>query len=295
MSSQLDMLTKVNLDDLVSSFGWENSRLPAAILRRLFHGPAHKFAKQMVEYDELVGRVGLQEASCAVLDRHYIHDLCIRGLENIPASGPTLILSNHPGLTDTISLFAAIPRSNLRVIALDRPFLASLPNISRHLVYISDDSGERIRAVRQVAAHLRAGGAALTFPAGKIEPDPDVHPGARDSLKEWTRSSTVFMRFAQDLQIVPVLVSGVIWERTAHHWLTRFKHTRDDRERLSAALQLLAMVARDARPTTVQVEFAKPITCDEVGSIDPDCIHEKLMERMSYLIENRKKESGARI
>ena len=34
--------------------------------------------------------------------------------------------------------------------------------------------------VRDVARHLRAGGAVLTFPAGHNEPDPDVHPGADD-------------------------------------------------------------------------------------------------------------------
>lgn len=286
MPSQLDTLTQINLDDLVSSFGWENLRLPAAILRRVFHRPARKFAGQIVEYDDLVGQVGLHEASCRTLQRRYIRDLCVHGCENIPASGPVLFLANHPGMADTISLFAAVPRADLRVIAQHRSFLASLPNITQHLFYISDDPGERMRAVRQVSRHLRAGGAALTFPAGNIEPDPDVHPGALESLNDWTDSSAIFLRFAPDLQIVPVLVSGVIWERTAHHWLTRFKRTRVEQEKLAAAMQLLAMVVRDKRPTTVHVRFAKPITREETGSVDPVCIHKKLMERMRCLIEN---------
>lgn len=286
MPSQLDTLTQINLDDLVSSFGWENLRLPAAIFRRVFHRPARKFAGQIVEYDDLVGQVGLHEASCRTLQRRYIRDLSVHGCENIPASGPVLFLANHPGMADTISLFAAVPRADLRVIAQHRSFLASLPNITQHLFYISDDPGERMRAVRQVSRHLRAGGAALTFPAGNIEPDPDVHPGALESLNDWTDSSAIFLRFAPDLQIVPVLVSGVIWERTAHHWLTRFKRTRVEQEKLAAAMQLLAMVVRDKRPTTVHVRFAKPITREETASVDPVCIHKKLMERMRCLIEN---------
>lgn len=283
--AQLDTLTQINLDDLVASFGWQNQPVLAAMLRKMFMGPAHKFARQMVEYDELVGQVGLHEASCRFLKRRYIHDLRVHGSENIPSSGPVLFLSNHPGMTDTVCLFTAIQRPDLRIIAIHRPFLASLVHVTKQLSYISEDSSDRMRAVRQVSSHLRAGGAALTFPAGQIEPDPDVHEGALDSLCGWTASSGVFLRFAPETKIVPVLVSGVIWERTAHHWLTRFKTTREDQERLAAALQLLAMIARDARPTTVHVRFAKPITLDEVGSTDSTCIHQKLMERMRGLIE----------
>jgi hypothetical protein len=293
MTSQLDSLTEINLDDLVASFGWQENPLPAALVRRLFVHPARKFAGQMVEYDTLVGRIGLHEASSQVLHGHYIRELCVHGQQNIPADGPLLFLSNHPGMTDTVSLFAAIPHSNLRIIATHRPFLLSLPNISQHLSYISDDPGDRMHAVRQVSTHLRSGGAALTFPAGEIEPDPDVHTGAEDSLKHWTASSGVFMRFAPDLQIVPTLVSGVIWERTARHWLTRLKHTREEREKLAAALQLLTMIVRDARPTTAKVWFGRPITRQEVDPRDTSHVHKILMERMRCLLEQESRSKGA--
>ncbi len=267
----------------------------AAMLCRFFTKPARAFAKQVVEYDNLVGQAGLHEASCQFLQRHYIKDLRVYGREHIPSSGPVLFLSNHPGMTDTISLFTAIGRADLRIIATHRPFLESLVNITKHLSYVSDDPSERVRAVRQIASHLRSGGAALTFPAGKIEPDPLVHPGALDSLRDWTDSTAVFLRFAPDTKIVPVLVSGVIWERTARHWLTRLKQTREDRERLATALQLLAMISRGARPTTVHVRFAKPITLEEVGSLEADCVHEKLMERMQCLIENQNNGEGVSV
>src|SRR5215203_1280600 len=172
MSSPLDTLTQINLDDLVASFGWQDQPLLAAMLRKLFIGPAGKFARQVAAYDDLVGQLGLSDASCRFLQRHYIHDLRVHGRGHLPNDGPVLFLSNHPGMADTVSLFAAINRPDLRIIAIHRPFLASLPNITKQLSYISEDSSERIRAVRQISTHLRAGGAALTFPAGKIEPDP---------------------------------------------------------------------------------------------------------------------------
>lgn len=295
MTSQLDTLTQINLDDLVTSFGWQKQPLLAAALRALFFKPARKFAQQMVEFDTLVGQVGLSEASCRFLQRHYIRDLRLHGREHLPTSGPVLVLSNHPGMTDNVSLFAAVDRPDLRIIAIQRPFLESLYNISPKLSYVSDNPADRMRAVRQVSAHLRAGGVALTCPAGKIEPDPDVYPGALESLDNWIDSSGVFLRFAPQTQIVPVLVSGVIWQRTARYWLTRIKRTREDRERLAAALQLLVMVTRDAQPTTVHVHFAKPITADEVDPLDSDCIHEKIIERMQYLLKTRNNGDGESI
>lgn len=292
MPSQLDTLTQINLDDLVSSFGWQGNPFLAALVRRGFVRPARKFARQMVEFDNLVGQTSLAEASRTIVQRLYVQDVCVHGREHIPPTGPALFLSNHPGMADTISLFAAINRTDLKIIALHRPFLVSLTNVTRDLFYISDDASERMRAVRGASAHLRNGGSALTFPAGSIEPDPLVYPGAFDSLTKWTDSAGVFLRLARDLRIVPVLVSGVIWERTARHWLTRLKRTRLEREKLAAALQLLAIILRDARPTTVHVQFAAPITLDEVGSTDSDAIHAKVIERMRGLIQDTPKDEG---
>lgn len=292
MPSQLDTLTQINLDDLVSSFGWQGNPFLAALVRRGFVRPARKFARQMVEFDNLVGQTSLAEASRTNMQKLYVQDVHVHGRDHVPPTGPALFLSNHPGMADTISLFAAINRADLKIIALHRPFLVSLTNVTRDLFYISDDASERMRAVRGASAHLRNGGSALTFPAGSIEPDPLVYPGAFDSLTKWTDSAGVFLRLARDLRIVPVLVSGVIWERTARHWLARLKRTRLEREKLAAALQLLAIILRDARPTTVHVQFAKPITLDEVGSTDSDTIHAKVIERMRGLIHDKPKDEG---
>jgi len=295
MPSQLDTLTQINLNDLVSSFGWEKYPLLASLLRVIFAKSARKFAEQMVEFDNTVGHSGISEGSRLTLQKHYVHDVKVHNSEHIHQNKPALFLSNHPGMADTVSLFAAINRPDLNIIALHRPFLVSLVNVTNHLAYISDDATERIRAVRQVSAHLRNGGAALTFPAGEIEPDPTIYPGALDSLNNWTDSAGVFIRFAPDTQIVPVLVSGVIWEKTARHWLTRIKRTRLEREKLAAALQLLAMVTQDVRPTTVYVRFAKPITLDEIGSTDSQAIHQVVLARMRELIQSPLKDDGVSV
>ncbi|HKJ37487.1 MAG TPA: 1-acyl-sn-glycerol-3-phosphate acyltransferase [Anaerolineales bacterium] len=290
--SQLDTLTQINLNDLVSSFGWEKQPLPAAILRRIFIRPARTFAQQMVEFDSATGQAGLAEASMQTLRAHYVKDLRVHGNKNIPANGPTLFLSNHPGMVDTLALFSAINRPDLRIIAVHRPFLMSLVNVSKQLSYISDDSAERIRTTRQISSHLRNEGSALTFPAGEIEPDPTVYGDAEDSLDNWTDSAAVFIRFARDTKIVPVLVSGVVWDKAVRHFLTRIKRTRFERDKLAAAIQVFPMMMSNFRPTTVHVQFAKPITLDEVGSTDTRAIHEVIIKRMRRLIQNKPTDNG---
>jgi len=283
MMENLRALTEINLDDLVSSFGWENYPLPARLLHWVFRAPAEKFARQMLAFDACVGQSGLPEGASDTL-KEFAHSLEVCGAGNLPKDGPVLFLSNHPGMVDTLALFAAINRPDLRIIALNRPFLLSLPNVADHLLFISDEPAARMGAVKKGASHVRVGGALLTFPAGQIEPDPQVYPGAIESLRGWTDSAGAFMRFAPHAKIVPVLVSGVLWDKAVKFPLTKIKKTRFDREKLGASFQLLAHILFDARPLKVKVQFAKPITCEEVGSLDAAAIHAKVIERMSGLI-----------
>jgi hypothetical protein len=285
MQDPLTALTDINLDDLVSSIWWQSYPKLAKILRVMFHGAARKFARQMIEYDRLVAGIGLAGASRQVV-RRYVRDIRLYGGENIPAAGPILALSNHPGMTDTLCLFTALNRPDLRSIALDRPFLQSLPNISNHLFYIGEESSERMAAVRKTATHLRRNGAVLTFPAGKIEPDPDVYPGAAESLDEWTDSAGVFMRLTPETMIIPVLVRNVLWDKVVKNPITKLKKDRTEREKLGAAFQLMAHVMLDLHPLEVKVQVGQPLTLSEIGSIELPAIHAALLARMRALILN---------
>jgi 1-acyl-sn-glycerol-3-phosphate acyltransferase len=292
MPSSLDRLTQINLDDLATAFGWENQPFFASLLHRTFANPARRFASQVVGFDNDVGQTNLAEASRQLMRKHYVKDVRVHGQENVPTNGPVLFLSNHPGMADTISLFASINRPDLKIIALHRPFLALLINTTKQLFFIDDDPARRLNAVRQVSSHLREGGSVLTFPSGEIEPDPDVYSGALDALNTWTDSAGVFIRFARDTKIVPVLVRGVIWKKTAHHWIPRLKRTRMEREKLAAALQLLMLITRNARPNIVHVRFARPIALNEVRSTEAQVIHQLVIDRMKELIKYPPEDDG---
>lgn len=284
MTSNFETLTEINLDDLVASFGWQGSPLLSRMLRILFRKPAQKFARHMLEYDEVMGAHGIVEGGWN-LARRYVKDIRIFNADRIPESA-FLALSNHPGMTDTVALFAALNRKDLHIIALDRPFLNALPNSTRQLFYVHDDPAKRMTLVRQVSAHLKRGGAVLTFPAGHIEPDPDVYPGAVESLQEWTDSVGVFIRMAPDAAILPVLVRNVVAKKYANHWLLKIKKTKEEREKLATALQLLGMVTAGEKLVTVTVQIGKPIYAKDLGTTETEVIHRAVLAEMKCLIEN---------
>lgn len=293
MPTNVDTLTQINLDDLVSSFGWQNRPFLARLLRRALISPPQAFAHQMVEFDSAIPSHGLVEASrCAI--RHYVDDIRVFGRDRIPSSA-FLALSNHPGMTDTLSLFIALDRPDLRIIALDRPFLNALPNMSKQLAYVTDDPVSRIRMIRQLSTHLRSGGTALTFPAGHIEPDPDVHTGALESLYAWTDSASVFIRLAPEAAVLPVLVRGVVRRKTAHHPLTYLKRARPEREKLAAALQLLAHVMLKQKDVRVRVQIGRPVYARDLGTTETRVIHEAVLAEMRQLITHPPAGEGERL
>jgi len=289
---RLNNLTEINLDDLVSSFGWEHRPGLARVLRRTFVGPARNFAQVMLDFDDDIGANGLADAARVML-RKYIRDVRVFSAP-LPA-GPFLALSNHPGMADTLALFSVLDRPDLKIVAIDRPFLKSLASISQRLFYVTDDHAARMTLVRQVSGHLRSGGAALTFPAGEIEPDPNVYPGALDTLSSWTDSVGVFVRMAPETVILPVLVRGVIWDKTARLLLLRLKKTREEREKLAASFQLFAHLTFKSKILDITVQVGKPITVAELGSKDTQVIHQAVLAEMKRLIENPPEGEGVSV
>jgi len=234
----LDRLTAINLDDLFDAAGL--MRLRHTPLQRLLWPWARRFAIVAQEFDNLVGEHGLAHASSWLAHR-MTAGAQVSGSEHIPATGPAVILANHPGMTDTVALFASLAsRPDLRVIALDRPFLRALPNVASHLILVPEHGGGRLGVVRAGVTHLKQGGALLTFPAGDIEPDPATfgRRKAVDSVLRWSDSFVVFARRVPQTRFIPAIVSNVISPEAQRHVLTLLRRTPQDRQRLAAALQV---------------------------------------------------------
>jgi 1-acyl-sn-glycerol-3-phosphate acyltransferase len=250
----LDELTKINTDDLFTAFGISNVRRGRGLLELLCQPTARRLAQQILMYDSLVASAGLQVGAAWALGQ-YVRNIDVQGQHLLPRSGSVLIVSNHPGLYDTLALFAAIPRCDLRIVAAERPFLRALTHTSRHLITLNEASTERIGVIRSAARHLRSGGALLTFPGGRIEPDPATMPGAVAALDAWSESIATFARLVADLTVVPVVVSGVLSSAALRHPLAHLRG-RQHHQLLAATLQI---VFPSLQRGTLRVSFGSPI------------------------------------
>jgi len=273
-------LIRINIDDMLVSLGWQNSKILRWLAAPLFHYPARQFARQVLDYDRGVRDLGLAGGARRLLTT-YVNEFIVHGAENLPASGPTLILSNHPGMVDTVALFAALPRPDLRVLAAVRPFLAALPATRPYLFFVPENDG-RSEVIRQTARYLRDGGAVLTFPGGQIDPDPRCMPGASAALDKWSPSTGLFVRMMPQVQVLPVIVSGVIAPQSLQHPFTRLRRHPRDRERLAATLQILARVFLPRIwPVKVHVDILPPIPGSELmANPDPQAITSAAIERI---------------
>ncbi|MFH1184185.1 MAG: 1-acyl-sn-glycerol-3-phosphate acyltransferase [Chloroflexota bacterium] len=284
MRARLQSLTQINLDDLAAALGLQDQPRAAQLARALLRHPAREFAQQMLEFDSVTGARGLPEGARHA-ERLLAREVRVFGRDSLPPGG-FLALSNHPGLTDTLALFSAIDRQDVMTIALERPFLTNLVNVSKQLFFLPEAASERVALVREVARALRNGRAVLTFPAGRIEPDPDVFPGAVESLQTWTASAEVFVRLAPGTPVIPVCVRGVTWLAAARNPLTRLRRSPADRQLLASALQLLWQLLFKTRPVTVNVQIGNPIFAEGAGRFDAEALHRAVLDSMQRLIRN---------
>ncbi len=262
-AAQVEQLTALNFQDFLSAVGLKDLRYGRGLAAAVFNRPARIFARQVAEYDQRVGRDGLAQASGWLLHQ-FVGQLRVSGARHVPSDGPVMIASNHPGATDTLALFASIPRLDLATIAADRPFLRALPHVQAHLLNVSEAAEDRMVAVRAIARAFRDGRAILTFPAGKIEPDPLVLPGAQDSLQGWSDSISTFARLVPELQIVPTIVSGVLSPHALKNPLTFLRRTRKDRELMTAMFQI---ILKRYHNVTVNVAFGEPVRLTDIGDL----------------------------
>ncbi|MGC6425573.1 MAG: 1-acyl-sn-glycerol-3-phosphate acyltransferase [Akkermansiaceae bacterium] len=104
-------------------------------------------------------------------------DLTIRleGLEHeIPAEGPVVIAANHShGGTDALALAAKCIELRKDTLILANAELMRLPGINRFLLPVNILGGENsaaknMKSLRVMLKHVRAGGALVVFPAGRV-------------------------------------------------------------------------------------------------------------------------------
>ena len=181
MDSFEHLLRNRVLDEIGAALGVRRTSPLRYALRPWFWLPASRFARVASRFEAQVPGAGLPGGA-----RQMCADLSIRvtlcSQPDLPAEGPVLVVSNHPGAYNSIAIIAHLPRPDLKILVSDVPFLRAFPETSRRFIFVAPGSSERMAALRQAVAHLKAGGALMLFPHGDVEPDPAFMPGAHKAL-----------------------------------------------------------------------------------------------------------------
>lgn len=227
------------------------------ILERLLRPKARGAARHTLEFESLAGLHGNLQAPSRYLVDVMSDSLTVRGVEQIPPRGPVLLTCNHPGIFDAMVVFASLPRTDVKVIARPRNLLDVLPNVRRHVIFAPDESAGGTATLRESLRHLADGGLLVTFPRGRIEPDPLLHPrAAMESVAEWSSSVNLLAKHVIGLTVIPAAVGGMVSARARASWLARCYRVESDRDWMAATLQFMLSTYRDVKPMAV---YGSPI------------------------------------
>jgi putative hemolysin len=149
-------------------------------------------------------------AGCRLLELEIDGD--VSSLEQIPSSGPFVVVANHPfGVVDGCVLATLVGRRrpDFRVVA--HGLLARAPEAAERILPIDfsnrPDATSRNVAVRRAAIDwLKDGHVILVFPAGMVSTTP--HPLARHAVDERWKPFTSRLIQAAEAPVLPVRFSG---------------------------------------------------------------------------------------
>lgn len=253
--------------------------------RPMFQKSTRRFSELIAGLDRLVMERGFVHASHEALCR--LSDEAVSfGKENIPATGPVVIASNHPGNFDGFAIISQFPRDDIRIVVSGIPFFKNVPNAGKHLIYTGTDTYIQMDVIRKSVRHLEEGGALLIFPAGRIEPDPSVLKGAGESLHRWSRSIEVFLRKVPSAKLILTITSGVLSKEFINHIFTKFFRNDHERRRIMEFMQMIKQMVR-GKPVALKprVSFSTPITIEQIQQQEQGFIAERANELLDQHVD----------
>jgi len=264
--AEIKALSDALILEIVNAIGLPKTERVSRFFRPIFHKPADRLAAMGVTADRLIASDGFASASAWMLT-NWCSRVTSRGAETIPAKGPLLVISNHAGSYDSFVITSQLGREDLKLISSDVPFLKNLPNANSHLIFLSDNTQERMTAARAGIRILKEGGALLLYGTGLIDPDPEVYPDAEVWIEKWLPSIDLFLRTVPETQVVLSIVSGVVAKRWAHHPITWFKRIDWQKRRLAEFSQVIEQLLFPDRLFLLpHISFSPPVSVDELRS-----------------------------
>ena len=245
--------------EIFYALGLSRDGMMRRVLGPLFRAATHRFGQIVARADAEAGRTGISGAARLILPDFSLQT-SLRGADQIPPEGPLLVVSNHPGGYDSLVLLSSIPRKDLKIVLSDVPFTRSFTNAYPYFIYVPGDTGGRMSALRAAVDHLRNGGLLLIFAHGEVEPDPEVRPGGRESILEWSRSVEAMLRKVPQTWLQVTIASGVLMRQFVDSPLVKIRRKAAKQQKLAEVLQISQqLVAPHSLQIHVHVSFAKPV------------------------------------
>jgi hypothetical protein len=239
----------------------------------LFRKPADRLADFASGFDRAAGEAGLPAAAEYALDS-LGQTVQVRGEQTIPLDGGLIIAGNHPGTFDGFCVLANLPRKDVRFIVSGVPLTHSLPNTEKYLIYAPGDKHERMLAIRSMIRYLQEGGTVMIFPSGRLDPDPDVLPGAEQALELWSPSLEILLRRAPNTQVVVAITGGVFAPQVLKNPLTGLQ-TGWRKQKLAEFIQVGRMLSNPhAYELHPRVTFSPPLLfpTPDIETIKQNCL-----------------------
>jgi hypothetical protein len=262
---QINTLSRSLSDEIIKNAGVANHRIQRWLFKIALYPPTRKFARIAIRFDHMVRYGDFQQAARDLLDR-FVDWIDVKGLEQVPQSGPLLIASNHPGTYDGLSIISSLPRDDLKVVIAGIPFTQELKAAGKHFIYSPppDQTHGRMHTLRSSVRHLEAGGSLLLFPTGRVDPDPALVPGAEQALDNWSRSLEILFRKVPDTQVMLAMVSGVITPSSIKHPLTKILRNIENYKTAQFVQITGQLFSPDRNRPVPQISFGSPFLAGQL-------------------------------
>lgn len=246
------------IDEIARALGLSPSGRARRVIGPLFRPPAGRFSGLLARADAAAASSGLPGAARSALSDLDLEPV-VRSADRIPKDGPLVIASNHPGAYDSLAIMAAVPRRDLKVVISDAGLTRAFTAASAFFIFTPLTAAGGSRALRESIRHLAAGGSLLIYPHTELEPDPEVQPGAREALADWSPSLELMLRRVPGTRLQPAIASGILLARFARSPLVRLRRRESQRRKLAGVLQLVWQILfpERVRPL-IHLSFGEP-------------------------------------
>lgn len=279
-------LVDAMITDACQTLGIRLGSFRQKIIAMLANKPANRLAVLLLELDRILARDGILAAAKAA-HLHLAKILSSSPAPAYPKNGPLLVVSNHPGATDTLNAILAVERNDHMLVAGKRPMLAALPHIRRHLFFLNRDVTDRFSTLRAMIQSLKEGKTVVLFPRGILEPDPAIATGALKSIDLWSKSVGVLLSKVPETTVLPILSSHVVLPQIWHHWLVQSSFIKKSPYHKALIMQLaMQQLHKDPawrQPT--RLDYGQPCTAKELdATLNPDSLTQAVQQLMKDLM-----------